>query len=825
VERICFQVEEAQWFYEDFIRPLDPALPSLTLKAFALRIFQHCPLMSQWSHYHHMTAFSEFLAYKTRVPVRGAIMLNQEMDEVVLVKGWKKGANWSFPRGKINKGEPDLDCAIREVYEETGFDVREAGLVKNDDNVKYIEITMREQHMRLYVFPGVPKDTHFEPRTRKEISKIEWYKLSELPTLKKSKQHDEGLAVANANKFYMVAPFLNPLKKWISQQKKVAPKTQAGISLVEGYVSMDENGQQAGSTRMQAAIPSELPEVTTAHDASSHLKQLLNIGAIPLAMQAPQPVQPVQAPAVDKSKSDALLGLLRSGSQDTAPHLQNRAMPFSNSTYPGAPSAAQPAHLAPNFFPGFPQQQQHMAPSNFTQQTSTVLPQGRPHSNGRPANNPAQHGLGQGFPPAAQHELSGSAAPRFPQTPGSHFYNNPLQSPPSNFAPPRHVAPFQATGDPQFSHSTQPSQVPGARVPPASKLPPPKLTSQSQALLDVFKGNTFNTAKSPHATPLSIPGKGQPQVRQTSQHQEGLLGLFKGPRAMPAELGGHPVPAAPSSEKQILQRPSPHPDPSLQRGSNALMTAGGSTQTSATVSGPMAMPQLDSLSKQSPKKGTNSSNRRNQSGRREPSQPQQLSSPITILPRPQSAKRDTSTSVPRPPVHQAPSQAQAQGQAPQTEAPEPVKPFQPQILRRSEKVDYEEFLMNSSKMESAGRKPSLTGLQTNTSDLAPQTSFDRRPSQNAAQKDALLALFGKASSPSPIQLDSRSANQHPSTISGLVSPLSSFHLPSSGGSLSRHGTPTAFEGDMNPPSSTHIASPSNKEFLLGYLQGVAKGNN
>jgi mRNA-decapping enzyme subunit 2 len=157
-----------------------------------------------------------------------------------------------------------------------------------------------------------------------------------------------------------------------------------------------------------------------------------------------------------------------------------------------------------------------------------------------------------------------------------------------------------------------------------------------------------------------------------------------------------------------------------------------------------------------------------------------------------------------------------------------VKPFQPQILRRSEKVDYEEFLMNSSKMESAGRKPSLAGLQTNTSDLAPQTSFDRRPSQNAAQKDALLALFGKASSPSPtsaIQLDSRSANQHPSTISGLVSPLSSFHLPSSGGSLSRHGTPTAFEGDMNPPSSTSIASPSNKEFLLGYLQGVAKGNN
>lgn len=97
-------------------------------------------------------------------------MLNDAMDEVVLVKGWKKGARWSFPRGKINKDEPDLECAVREVYEETGYDLKEAGLVKSEEEMKYIEVSMREQHMRLYVFRGVPKDTHFEPRTRKEIS-------------------------------------------------------------------------------------------------------------------------------------------------------------------------------------------------------------------------------------------------------------------------------------------------------------------------------------------------------------------------------------------------------------------------------------------------------------------------------------------------------------------------------------------------------------------------------------------------------------------------------------------------------------------------------
>ncbi|KAJ5315406.1 hypothetical protein N7476_005713 [Penicillium atrosanguineum] len=771
VERICFQVEEAQWFYEDFIRPLDPALPSLTLKSFAMKIFRHCPLMSNWSEYHHNAAFAEFLAYKTRVPVRGAIMLNKEMDEVVLVKGWKKGANWSFPRGKINKGEPDLDCAIREVYEETGFDVRQAGLVPDDERVKYIEIAMREQHMRLYVFPGVPKDTYFEPRTRKEISKIDWYKLSELPTFKKNKQHDEGLA-ANANRFYMVAPFLTPLKKWISQQKKMAFKAQAG------YASVDENGEQAGSTpAMYTATTSDLPEVTSTRDASSHLKQLLNIGGMS-GMQAPQPVQ---SPAVEKSKSDALLGLLRGGSQDTVLQPQNQAMAFSNTTNPSLPPVAQPAPFAPNFFPGFPQQQPQMATSSFMQHT---MAQGQSHSNGRPVIDPAQHIPGQSFHSTAQHELSGSSVPQFTQTPGSHFYNH---------HPPIAIFKFCAA-------EAKPSQVLGARVPPASKLPPPKLTSQSQALLDVFKGNAFGAAKSPQAAPLSVPGQGQPLARKTSQHQEGLLDLFKGMRVMPVELGGNPVPPAPPTEKQILQRPSPHHEPSMQRGNAAFVTTGGPAQTSDTVPRPMGMQHPNTRPRQSPKKGPNGSNRKNHSGRREPSESQQLSSPITILPRPQSAKRETSTSMNRPHVPQTPSQPQAQ--TPRTEAPEPVKPFQPQILRRSEKVDYEEFLMNSSKMESAGRKPSLAGLQTNTSDLAPQSNFDRRPSQNATQKGALLALFGKAASPSPImpvQLDSRSANQHPSTVSGVVSPLSSFHLPSSGGSLSRHGTPAAIEGDMNPP--------------------------
>lgn len=246
VHRICFQVEEAQWFYEDFIRPQDPDLPSLTLKQFCTHIFEHCPLLSGIPTQLQADPYTEFLDYKTRVPVRGAIMLNQDMDQVVLVKGWKKSATWSFPRGKINKYEPDLDCAVREVYEETGHDLKEAGRIA--DNQDFVETTIRAQHIKLYIFPGVPMNTHFEPRTRKEISEIEWCKLSELPAMKRQERKQEGrgedLAI-NAKRFYMVAPFMPELKRWIAKQKNeekangsshplVAPETAPSISTAVG---------------------------------------------------------------------------------------------------------------------------------------------------------------------------------------------------------------------------------------------------------------------------------------------------------------------------------------------------------------------------------------------------------------------------------------------------------------------------------------------------------------------------------------------------------------------------------------------------------------
>ncbi|KAF9889596.1 mRNA-decapping enzyme subunit 2 [Aspergillus nanangensis] len=816
VERICFQVEEAQWFYEDFIRPLDPALPSLPLRAFALRIFQHCPLMSSWSEYHHTTAFSEFLAYKTRVPVRGAILLNREMDEVVLVKGWKKGANWSFPRGKINKDEKDLDCAIREVYEETGYDVREAGLIENDADVQYIEMSLREQHMRLYVIRDVPKDTYFEPRTRKEISKIEWYKLSDLPTQKRNKNGLNPDAVA-ANKFYMVAPFLNPLRRWIAQQKRRNTKSSIVAGQTDPEMSMDETFTTPNPAPVEMTTPhSNLPEVATSQNATSHLKRLLNINnAAPVQTQLPFTQGAATADA-EPSKSNALLDLLRSG----ASHGQSLKAPQPGFV-PGLDYSTQ--HLPPNF-PGFPPQAQFMGQppdlEHFSQPPHLPISRAPPSTGFMnqavppPASgldllsmmrqgHPAAYGLLPTYPRPIPEQTypEGHIPPKFPGPPPSQHH-----------AP----APYQQTGDPQFSHPGHPSPSQGAVVPPASKLPPPKLNSHSLALLNVFKEEAMKTPKGDSVNLATQPGNVMVNRRKPSQHQDQLLNLLKGsPAASPTTPAELPGAAVSPSPRHILQRPRGDPAPAHQGN-----VPKSDAWTSATVSGPLNMPQFETSAKPLTKGSPGTSNRK--SGRDRQGQGQRLSSPITILPRPQSAKKDQTSTQGVPPSSRAGPRPRVDNKS---RTPEPAKPFQPQILRRPENLN-NTLPMRPKDVHDPIQADQPAGSPVHELKPQSQANFDRRPSQTAAQKETLLSLFGKsAGSPgvSPTeQPNFQTSTSKPSATSSIVSPLSPLNLSS--GPAPTSEPISISQDDTLTPGANRIASPDNKAFLLGFLQGVAKGN-
>ncbi|KAG6336666.1 hypothetical protein ID866_2413 [Astraeus odoratus] len=248
LERICFQVEQAHWFYEDFVREQNPKFPSLPLKKFSEMLFHACPLLHQWSHDHEQ-AFNTFMQYKTRVPVCGAIMLNETWEKACR---WKSSSGWGFPKGKINEDEPPHECAVREVLEETGYN-----LVGKINPADVIERTIREQLISLYIVPGVPDDFPFKTRTRKEISRIEWFKLTDLPTWKRIK--------ASPGKFYLISPFIAALKAFITARKartlgtwnrKVVPLAIAEIRPQESSSSSADNGEpRTPSSQCSETVP------------------------------------------------------------------------------------------------------------------------------------------------------------------------------------------------------------------------------------------------------------------------------------------------------------------------------------------------------------------------------------------------------------------------------------------------------------------------------------------------------------------------------------------------------------------------------------------
>ncbi|KAF2188873.1 hypothetical protein K469DRAFT_724238 [Zopfia rhizophila CBS 207.26] len=889
VERICFQIEEAQWFYEDFIRPLDPSLPSMNLKKFCLLIFRHCPLLSAFSEHHHTQAYQEFLAYKTRVPVRGAIMLNEDMTQAVLVKGWKKGAKWSFPRGKINKDEKDLDCAVREVYEETGFELREAGLVGEEENMKHIEVSMREQHMRLYVFRGVPMDTHFEPRTRKEISKISWYKLGHLPTLKRNRaQQGNGEDLLKDNMFYMVAPFLQPLKNWIRLQRKLdrqkaavnahpAPPVPAG----ETDVWETEQDEGVGElTADEATLPciepadsnfaelvarlgrghrssDALPEVSTEPampqiaDPAEELKRMLNVNAgFPLQT-------PVEAPAtVVDQQPNPLLAMLHGNKASDAPAPRT---PFDQILAPPSQPQSPPHH-----HPRPPHLANMPPPSSFPFQPQQTLPfRGPAYPHGSPSPNGPPVPIPQRFippPPRVQN-------PVFP----THTPN--IQQAFSQEVP----RPYHRTGDPQFAQPPRFPDLHGSAIPPASKLPPPKLTAHTLGLLNTFKANEkpasqpanphSQTAQSPQATPKvqqppalqrgfeSFPSpqaasanpyvpspppfKSPPpsanfqpvQPKPRSAHQDTLLNLFRSP-SIPAptpppppskpgaelvELSAHPTPG---HAKLYLAQAAGPPRPDLSNKPNLLEAFGQAPRkpslTSATVSGPLNAPDFETVKKNTHLGEVNGHDHRDVSpaSRRGGGAGSGVEDKVMIPTHILQRENTPGSKKTSPTTVQPDINPLAMKDRNAGDTPQ-AKVFQPQILKRPQQ-------QSSAPSPSLG--PALANQFRRTVAPAPaqfptvpgaQPGFDRRDTLPGDQKKVLLDLFAKPPQPAKPPV-----------------PLSKFPLPPSKSPIPPAKSPqppkSANENDgFKSPKTlmSGVISPVSPLPEKGSLQGSPAGLN
>ena len=566
-------------------------------------------------------------------------------------------------------------------------------------------------------------------------------------------QQENELAI-NANKFYMVAPFLVPLKKWIAQQRKNDAKDSTVHNLhpayeTEGFMTEEEAGPeydryafgaQTGPRNDAAAVD------TGAMDASDRLKRLLRVQPTttahqqhPSGRQPPPQLQP--QPQSSEDKSNALLALLRSGSK-TAP---SDGLATQKDTMPHTPM--EPSDQPPPM-PATPHHH-HRDPAQLSQLPSPP-----------------------GFPIPSSNQTLQYHQPQMPPPPQP--YTSPLMG--SQL----HGPILAPSPDPVRTRATISSQEPSTSsvhapvVPSASKLPLPKLTSHSLALLNAFKqSSTSDAPQMPEQNRASAAAmsSGIPKRTPLSRQHEGLYPEHSFVYSGPPPSGTRADPQVPRpGHGQAFVELSARPSPTETQFTTAMPTrheAKANAQESRTS-------QMESSKARS---GNTVSG---------------TGSPVSILQRPAKTRTNRRESA----AVQTERSRSGLGMA--GNQPSGNKSFQPQILRRP-----------------VPAQPSPTNTPQAISTMPQSLPFERLGSQSTDHKQALLALFSQSSplaipapAVSPPKLSDVDANPGENGRSRVTSVASSGEERSVQAESSRSQTPGA---------------PVSRDFLLGYLEGVARG--
>lgn len=119
----------------------------------------------------------DFKKYKQKILVYGAVLFNSNMKKVLVIQQ-HSSLNMAFPKGKKNENESGKKCAIRETYEEVGFDIK--------NNITNLSVRVFEK-MTFYVALNIPEDFPFETKCRNEVDKIFWIEVDKVPQNEKFK--------------------------------------------------------------------------------------------------------------------------------------------------------------------------------------------------------------------------------------------------------------------------------------------------------------------------------------------------------------------------------------------------------------------------------------------------------------------------------------------------------------------------------------------------------------------------------------------------------------------------------------------------------------
>lgn len=113
---------------------------------------------------------SAFQSYKPRhMKVYGTILINENGD-ILLVRG-RLSKKWSFPKGHCKHSETDLECAKRELLEETG-------LTLDTHYTSYHKF----KGGSYFVFPVIGRPSAIFT-DQKEIEIVQWWPINSLPVI------------------------------------------------------------------------------------------------------------------------------------------------------------------------------------------------------------------------------------------------------------------------------------------------------------------------------------------------------------------------------------------------------------------------------------------------------------------------------------------------------------------------------------------------------------------------------------------------------------------------------------------------------------------
>lgn len=115
---------------------------------------------------------------KIKIIAGGGLVMNDAGELLMIFRRGK----WDLPKGKLDKGETILECAIREVKEETGLtDIEHSELIGITSH-EYFDThigkdAIKESHWFAMKAPG---QQSVSPQTEEDITEIRWVKNEEL---------------------------------------------------------------------------------------------------------------------------------------------------------------------------------------------------------------------------------------------------------------------------------------------------------------------------------------------------------------------------------------------------------------------------------------------------------------------------------------------------------------------------------------------------------------------------------------------------------------------------------------------------------------------